>query len=532
MASKKKGQLSKQCRIFQWVEAQDPAFAGAIRDLCLEGALSPGGRSAGVTFLYPKDKAYREEIVDKAYSDEADDAVKLIESLIIPDALLTGADFNRRAVGSRLGVKYTVESADASKVKLAGGVELAPAEDFRPLARRSGEIAVWVVTKGRLPLTGEKYSAPAPVRRAKAGGARYGGDNGLNDRQLLATTTEGEFDRCMKQDRCRTHNPYLAKVVSLLNYLKANNAELLQTVMPVLDYDPVVTFYLLLEPYKSTGDYLIPDSVLFGQGAWNGADAYGNAVEEYKAVFRSMPTQQAMTATDPQSGQPAVPYVFRDRAAVMAQVDVVRQQIVNGQNPRQAPQMVQDVYAVLATQNSIQGMSPILPDATLRALSGSKKLWQDELRFIVHEALQTMRQMPVYTTDVFASIVRDLRTAWPGNNYGDEIRLSNIADLRSNVAPRNEYLLLLKFVNSTDFLYMPAAPDVVGGAWGDPNNPTDWQVYNRNAVALANLGRIQGMVRPAGISPQALQELQIYARTYGTLPPEVLALSQGAVGGK
>ena len=36
MASKKKGQLTKYCRIFQWVQAKDPDFAGAIRDLCLE----------------------------------------------------------------------------------------------------------------------------------------------------------------------------------------------------------------------------------------------------------------------------------------------------------------------------------------------------------------------------------------------------------------------------------------------------------------------------------------------------------------
>lgn len=135
-----------------------------------------------------------------------------------------------------------------------------------------------------------------------------------------------------------------------------------------------------------------------------------------------------------------------------------------------------------------------------------------------------MRQMPVYSTETFSSIIRDICTSWPGNRYGDEIVLSNVADMKANVAARDTLLLLLKFVNSTDFLYMPAAPEVVGGAWGNPNDPTDWKVYNRNAVALANLGRIQGMVRPEGVSPQALQELQIYAQTHGSLPPAVLAL--------
>jgi hypothetical protein len=529
MASKKKGPLSKYCRIFQWVEAQDPDFAGAIRDLCLEGVLSPGGRSAGVTFLYPKDKDYRKEIIEKTYSDAADEAVRLVESLVIPDALLAGADFHRRPVGSRLGVKYVVESADGGQVRLAGGVELAPAADFDTLARRTGDLAVWIVTKGRLPLQGEAYKPPMPTRVAKGGAARARGGNGGGGvpgaRQLLAATAESEYDCCMRRDGARAHNPYLARVVSLLNYLKARNPDVLLSVLPVLDYEPVVTFYLLLEPYKTGGDHLIADGVLFGEGAWNGADAYADAVEEYKAFFRSLPAQAAASATDSQSGQPVVPYVFRDRGAVAAQVDAVRQQY-GGLNPRQGPQMVQDVYATLAGQNSIQGMGPILPDATLRALAGSKKLWQDEFRFTVHEALQSMRQMP-YASDVFAGIVRDLRAAWPGNNYAAEIRLANAADILKNVAPRLELLLLTKFVNSTDFLYTPAAPDEVGGAWGNPNDPTDWQVYNRNAAALANLGRIQGMVRPAGVSPQTLQELQIYVQTHGQLPPAVSALAAG-----
>ena len=119
MASKKKS-LARHCRIFQWVEAQDPEFAAAIRDLCLEGTLAPGKKGNGVTFLYPNDPAYRGEIVALAYSDEADKAVRLVESLIVPDALHKASEFQARKVGSRLGVPFTVESV-------------------------SGEVAEWVV---------------------------------------------------------------------------------------------------------------------------------------------------------------------------------------------------------------------------------------------------------------------------------------------------------------------------------------------------------------------------------------------------
>jgi hypothetical protein len=528
MASKKKHQLAKHCRIFQWIEAQDPELAGAIRDLCLEGALAGGRR--GATFLYPKDKAHRAEIVDKAYTDEADEAARLIEALIIPDALLQSADFKGRPVGSRLGVKYTVEGAEGGKVHLAGGVELVPADGFNPRGAFGSRLAVWVITRGRPPLEGEHYRPPPPEQRGSVprhgGGLTGGAGAGLNERQIIAANTEAEFDRCMKRDHCRTHNPYLARVVSLLNYLKAKAGGTLQKVLPVLDYEPAVSFYLLFEPYKTRGEYLIPTPLLFGDGAWNGADAYGNAVEEYEAIFRGLPAVAA-TAPDPQSGAPAVAYVFRDRAAVAARVDAERQRI-GGLNPRQAPQAVQESYATLCQHNTISGLGPVLPEATLKALGGSKKLWQDEQRFTLHEALQELRHGS-YTTETFAGIVRDLRTAVPGDDYVRELRLSCATDLKINVAPRHELLMLAKFVNSTDFLYTPVAPEIVGGAWGSMD-PADWQVYNRNAVALGNLRRTTGMARPTGVSPQTLQELQIYAQTHGGLPPDVLALANTGAG--
>src|SRR5579863_7111629 len=76
MASKKKNHPTKVCRIWQWIEGHDEQFAGLIRNLCMEGALAPG--FAGVTFLYPEDKAYRDSIIDA----DGDEAVKMVQSLI------------------------------------------------------------------------------------------------------------------------------------------------------------------------------------------------------------------------------------------------------------------------------------------------------------------------------------------------------------------------------------------------------------------------------------------------------------------
>src|SRR3989344_3112871 len=118
MASKKTPKISKYCRIFQWIEEKEPRLAYVIRELCLEGHLSPSGRFPGITFLYPKDEKYLDDIIDK-FNSKPEEAEKIILSLIIPDALITGSDFTKNPIGSRLGIKYTVEKADSDKVMLA-----------------------------------------------------------------------------------------------------------------------------------------------------------------------------------------------------------------------------------------------------------------------------------------------------------------------------------------------------------------------------------------------------------------------------
>lgn len=150
-------------------------------------------------------------------------------------------------------------------------------------------------------------------------------------------------------------------------------------------------------------------------------------------------------------------------------IDNVRLQII-GENVDKSntiitPKQVKDEYQKLITTNSINGSEPILPDITIKALPGSKKLWQDELRFIVHAAFQEIRDMPTYNEYEFVKITQFLRDHFPGNNYSDESLLSNLDILRKNVDPQPEVQLLTKFINSTDFLYVPVSSEKVGGAW-------------------------------------------------------------------
>lgn len=516
MAGKK---LHKFCRIYQWVEAKDPDLAGAIRDLCMEGALS-GGRHSGATFIYPS-AAVRKQIVKDAYSADPEKAIRVLEAHIISEGVRTAAEI-RKGVGSRLGIQLEVESGSGASVTLKGGAKLKVAEDFHPL--RKDNIAVWEVESGEVPLEGPEYKPPARGRAPRASGGRdgaakargYRGGNATGPRLLMAKAVEQNYSACMRADRCRSRDPYLTHSVSLLNFLKLQHPDLLAKVLPMIDRDPAVTFYLLLEPYKTQGsDYVLDNSVLFGREGWNGVEIFETAVTDFEGFFETV---------DPS---------IADTQAVRSAIDNVRLQIL-GEDGRRAnkvstPKEVRSVYKTLIAQNSIAGVQPILPQVTVEALPGDKKVWQDELRFMLHASLQEVRQSPIYDEGDFAAIL-EMLAQHPGNDYAKEAVLSNAELLQSNVAPQDEFMLLVKFINSTDFLYVPVSAENVGGAWGDVpvvSGPSafydagDLNVYNAEASKQKLLGwyKVSGGDEPRGLDPGTIAAVRLHMSRHGELPP-------------
>lgn len=531
MASKK---LQKYCRIIQWIEAKDANLAAAIHDLCMVGALS-GGRH-GATFLYPAAEV-RKTIAAKTYSADAEEAVRLVDAHIISGTVRTGAEF--KTAGTRLGIKLEVESSSADAATLKNGAKLKVAKDFQPL--RKDNIAVWEVESGEVPLEGPTFEAPKRGRGEYRGGqeearpAFLGG--GLTSRAILATTVENEYSTCMAKDHCATRDPYLAHAVSLLNFLKGAHPTLLVALLPVIDRDPAVTFYLLVEPYKTTGDYLIPDDTLFGPKGWNGAEIYQGAVSEFEGFFESLEKQTGPSAEDRSAGNLVVPYVFRDPAFVRSAVDEVRVDIT-GEDGRKAnkiatPEAVKRAYLALITGNAIGGAQPILPDDTVRLLPGSKKLWQDELRFVLHAALAELRKEPAFNIDSFGTIIRMLREDRPGNDYSRELGLANAEVLQKNVAPQAEFTLLLRFIGATDFLYTPVSAAKIGGQWeGIPvaegsrqfyDLRTLGSVHNRETGKQAYLSwlRSRGQDAPRPLDAGCIAQIRHYVSVHGSLPPEL-----------
>jgi hypothetical protein len=506
-AGKKSGQPEKNCRIFQWLESESPDLAAAYQAVCGEGWLS--ARRSGVTFLYPEDEKLRTEIANLPYTN-GDEAERVLKSLIIPQVLHTAADFaaNKQNIGSLLGVKLAVTGTTAKGVTLEGGVKLELAASFKPLKSKEALLAVWKITEGRPPTSGEEFKA------TKKAAAATGGDGGARSaRCALACKVERHFHECMVRDRCRAHNPYLAKVVSLLSFLKSQHPASFAAVQPMIDYDPAVTFYLLLEPYKTSGaDFVLSDDILFGASGWHGAEVFGSAVTEYKEFFAAAGDAQAL--------------LYSNRAGVASAIDRVRRSVGTA-GKLAVPQAVRAAYQLLASQNSVSGMAPVLPAAALAALPGFKKLWQDEVRHLLHACFQRLYSMPDYAAGgagqrEYEQTVNLLRFTWPGNDYASESSLTNLEKIKSLAVPDVEHTALVMFTFSSDFLYMPVPPGEVG-AYTGPQKKFDLSVYNRNACALAALDRFSAMVNPSGIDPATVAALRIYLAVHGALPADIQA---------
>lgn len=83
------------------------------------------------------------------------------------------------------------------------------------------------------------------------------------------------------------NNPYLNTVVRLLTFLKNNYTPKYEKILPVIDYDLLVTYYLLMEPYKTRKEFLIEDNILFGDGKWNGSRNANSTLSDFKAFFQA-----------------------------------------------------------------------------------------------------------------------------------------------------------------------------------------------------------------------------------------------------
>lgn len=231
-----KHQLKKFCSLAKYIEQIDKELFRVFDQLCIINYLRPMRGTDGITFLYPKEKAYRQKIINAAFSTSPEVAISMIKALILQDFHDSPSSLGKNAI-NRLNQKLAVSEVSDKGVKLANGLELTKDKNFIPLNRDN--MAVYIISgKGEIPLN--ETVVTIEKKQVKTGG--FFGPSPLETlNKYLSDTFIGEIDN--------NNNIYIKKVYCQLKYLSGkfqkDGKDDRETVAKYLGNDEFSDSYLL-----------------------------------------------------------------------------------------------------------------------------------------------------------------------------------------------------------------------------------------------------------------------------------------------
>lgn len=207
--------LKKFCRLSKYIEQIDKDFYTVFEDLCLTHLLKPARGSNGITMIYPKEKSYREKIINAAYSKNPEEAVDMIKALILQDYYPTPTSFEGTVV-NLLNHKVEIEEVSDKHIKLSKDLKLEKDEAFVPMGYRENMAVYHLSGKGHMPTEGTSVRPEKPQKKK-------GGFLGMGEsfRQKLNKVLEDSYAQQIK----KTDNVYAKKVCMQLELLFTKGGE-------------------------------------------------------------------------------------------------------------------------------------------------------------------------------------------------------------------------------------------------------------------------------------------------------------------
>jgi hypothetical protein len=256
------------CSVISFLDAKYSSYAEAIRDLCVDRELLPRRHGYGLTFVIPKDKKIIDNIVKAVDSDNSSDltnATRFVRSCIIPIKIDDGSNFLNRPIGNKL-TKLKVSDASANKMSISPDVVITKATDFQ--AQEGHEIAIWYLESGTIPTEGDHFMVPMQPKPDKARKVKGGFEDSTSVSDSTHVMRSQIYERiqqyfvyalCCKQanmyKKCTPVNTY----VSILNQMNSDDRAVFIRALP---FSALASMYICIQPEKTTGTYVVPDSII------------------------------------------------------------------------------------------------------------------------------------------------------------------------------------------------------------------------------------------------------------------------------
>lgn len=220
MAPKK--ELKKFCKLSKYIEQVDKDLYDVFDDLCIMHYLKPTRGANGITFLLPKEKAYRQKIINAAYSTDPTVAADMLKALILQEYYPSPSTFGNHVV-NLLNQKIAVSESTDKHVKFENGLELRIDEKFKPMGYRDNMIVYTLSGKGEVPTNGPA----ADIKEKKP--AKTGGCSG-SKKELQDFLKETYVNEIGKDD-----NIYVKKVAIQL-FIMNNHQDQLRGDYKITDF--------------------------------------------------------------------------------------------------------------------------------------------------------------------------------------------------------------------------------------------------------------------------------------------------------
>lgn len=482
MAPEKK-KVQKYCRIFNWIQDNDEEFADVMINLCLDRIADINRRNQSITFLMPRGKL-RTDIIDMAYSTVPEKAVDIIISLVIPvgiDSIETFNNMKPEHIGNKL--RYIFPKIVNPNSKTVNFDNKLVIKQWQPkfVPRDNTKIYVYEIESGIPPGNIEKLNKYVDkqefvisdnTKQVKGAAEECHQDpiSQLNGkpRAMFAQTIE-QFVRDEIQ-KIHNKNIYLPVTVLLLQkLLEPSHYHTFIKIKPILDVDPIITFYLILEPYKLSGEFLVSNDI-FNNRLFENILKIRTSIEDPVSIYRSIINKII--------DEPAM--VFHETRLIIDNINILRNKLLNDTEARILPEEIISIYNTIEEKNEIKvignkavNLTNVFPESLISHYRNNhnKRLWQDEYRFIIGECLRTMKTEPDASARlvVFNNICNTLKLNLRGDDYSTELCIMNYAEYPLTSCVRDRVRMMQYFVNSPDFLYIGCNMELICGI-SSPNN--------------------------------------------------------------
>ena len=456
-------------------------YAESIDDICSKDALADDN---GLTVILP-DTNFIDYFTEQIYGNNgsASTSKRILYNTIIRTYLPSTDDMEElgSSLPCRSGITYKIISVNPSKneVYLSDDIVLKLRDDFK--CPKGFKYAVWEVIKGKIPIS-VSYETNKTIKNKKSKKRIEGGEGFIVNvgNALLESANNKKInlliDTFNKSKNSKSSDIFLLKLTSLLNWLSIYNKEALNSILPILDINPVINLIiLLLDPNG------ISDKSLFGtenkrdpihiRSGWNNIDLYTEPYEEYLNFIKKS------------SGNLSNNYV---KSLIKQRNNII---IKNGRktNIHDICTSIEEIYN--------NHLSDLQKDSTLYNIDSDRlkiynnrygkykdrKYWEDMIRYMVSISLLSDSDsdnvnFKISDTD-FNESLGEIITHKP--DYDDYSKGILCMKGKGGLVDDARHCLLLKFLYSTAFRYLPPElPSTDGG--GDNNNnilSTDKKVY-------------------------------------------------------